>query len=622
MEATQHKCLEFGGFALDLTRGALFRAGTEIRLRPKSFEVLRFLAENADRLVTRDEIFAAVWGDTIVTDDSLTQCLIDIRRALGDESHEIVRTVPRRGYVFDLPVVVTGDTREDDAASPAWRRPDRWMAAGAIVVLTALAAWWGVTRLAGGRAAEDAPAPGNTIAVLAFSDLSEGGDQQYFADGVAEEILNLLSRAPELRVVARTSSFSFRGSDADVATIGKALDVAYLLEGSVRRAGNRVRVTAQLVDAASGAHVWSENHDRELGDLFTVQTDIARRVARSLEITLAEAGDTRGHRASIDPQAHDHLLQGQFLHNRRAPGDLALAEEHFRKAIAIDPDYAAAWAGLAGAQLIRGYEEGAEPAIDLEAAGASALRAVELDPTLAEAHLRAGNVLAMRGDFERAQEHYDRARTLDPNNALLLAISAGGALSRGDYEDAIDLGRRAAALDPLNAINRGNLAAALASGGHCDEALPETRRARELSPRRMAGDPLEAQCLGLLGRHEEALKAAERLPDGARRDQALALAYLGLGRETEAQDAMARVIASDDRQRSLLLAELHAQRDELEQAFALLPAIRRETDAAAMTPGSKGDLTVLFDSALLRPLHADPRWAPLLAEARARSIRR
>lgn len=610
--ALQQETLRFGEYTLDAARGALYRGGEEIHLRPQSFAVLRYLAENAGRLVSKDELFAAVWGNTIVTEGSLSQCLIDVRRALGDDSLELIRTVPRRGFVFEMAVGIGDAPAGGVQAARGSRAPLRWLIAAAAFAAVALAVWLGTARLAG-EAAPGKPRA-NTIAVLAFADLSEGGDHQYFADGVAEEILNLLARVPELRVVARTSSFSFRGSDADAQQIGQALDAAYLLEGSVRRADDRVRVTAQLVDAASGAHVWSENYDRRLGDLLAVQTSIAERVARSLEITLAHGVLSRGRRV-VDPSAYDQFLEAQFLHNRRSPGDLALAEERYRRALAIDAGYAAAWAGLAGTLFVRIIEGEIDPAAGLEEMRASVIRALELDPQLPEAQLRAAHYYAHAGDWERAAEHYDRAQALGPNSAIVLSAAAARAEMQGRYEEAVTLMDRAVALDPLGSIVRGNFVGSLANVGRYEDALRESRRARELNLSKFRGDPAEAQLLALLGRHEEALTAAQALPDGALRDQALALANHGLGREADAQAAFERVASSDYPQRSLLLAELHAQRGEADAAFALLPAMRAEFDASARTPGNVGRVGWFVRRPLLRPLHADPRWEKLLAEA-------
>jgi adenylate cyclase len=295
----------FGEYTLDLKRGALLRTGAEVKLRPKSFEVLRLLIERHGQLVTKEELLNAVWRHAVVTDGAVGQCLVDLRRVIGDESQQFIRTVPRRGYIFDSPVVESEDAARPDngeahpSASPRTQSPvslrRRALVRAALAIPIALvlawSIWWGVTT----RESADAPlhrnvaqAPHNSIAVLPFIDLSPEQNQQYFSDGVSEEILNLLAQAPDLQVIARTSSFSFRGRNADIAEIAAKLNVAHVLEGSVRKSGSRVRITAQLIDGANSAHLWSETYDRELQDSFAVQSDIAARVSEALKVTLAD----------------------------------------------------------------------------------------------------------------------------------------------------------------------------------------------------------------------------------------------------------------------------------------------------------------------------------------------
>ncbi len=613
---TRHKVLRFGEFELDETRGALLRDGHEIHLRPQAFGVLQYLAANAGRLVSKDEIFEAVWGKTVVTDDSLTQCLVEIRRALGDESREAIRTVPRRGYVFEFPV-------EEIAVSPAGDQPlapdsakasrfPGWLPVTIGIAFAVIAVWWIVTRDADDAAAGDPQAPrANSIAVLAFADMSEGRDHEYFADGISEEILNLLTRIPGLRVVARTSSFSFKGKDADIATIGKALDVAYVLEGSVRQSGDQVRVTTQLVDATTSMHIWSETYDRSIDDLLTVQTEIAASVARSLKITLAEGNSLSAGRA-VDPDAYGHFLHARYLHNRRAPGDLTAAEAHFRRALDMDPDYAPAWAGLAGTLLVRIFEDGLDSAAGLEAMGEAVTRALALDPSLPEAQMRAAHYQFHSGNFKKGMEHWDKAMALDPDNVLVLGGSAGVAIARGDYQYAVELQSRAAERDPLNPIVRGNLSSSLARVGRYDEAARELQRAMELSPAHARNAVAEGRLLILRGRYDEALDVVSGWPEGPDREQALALVYRALGRDDEADAEIARLQSREDWERARRLAEIHAQQNEIDEAFGWVAVAHEVEKATALTPGSAKRALDFVDSLFLRPLHGDPRWKKFL----------
>jgi TolB-like protein/DNA-binding winged helix-turn-helix (wHTH) protein len=366
-----HEGYAFGQFVLDLDRGMLLGPQGEIGLRPKSFHVLEYLVEHHGRLVTSQALLEAVWGQTVVTQDSLTQCIVEIRRVLGDDGRHLVRTIPRRGYMLDAPVtrlaatdgtapVATasapgGQVGESAPATDAPRRARLMLVLVAAVLVAGLV--WLVQREApvGGGTGVAVPVLPNSVAVLPFVDMSAEQDQEYFGDGIAEEILNLLAQVPALKVIARTSSFSFKGRPVDIAEIAARLGVAHVLEGSVRRSGDRVRITAQLIGTHDSTHLWSESYDRELGDLIDVQTEIAAAVASVLEQELLAARAPERGRPR-DPAAYDYFLRARFLFNRRDPGDLDSAREQFEAALRLDPEYAPAWAGLAGVynvQIVR-----------------------------------------------------------------------------------------------------------------------------------------------------------------------------------------------------------------------------------------------------------------------------
>ncbi|MEO7148345.1 MAG: tetratricopeptide repeat protein [Rhodanobacteraceae bacterium] len=264
-------------------------------------------------------------------------------------------------------------------------------------------------------AKQPVPAPEASVAILPFADLSEAKDQDYFCDGLAEEILNALASIRGLRVASRTSSFRFRGSDVDAREIGRALSVAAIMEGSVRKAGDRVRVTAQLIDAGNGYHLWSENFDRGLEDIFAIQEEIARSVVRALRVSLkGVAGIDMGRNAPRDMRAYELYLRGRQIQSVKSSDNWTKAPEMFRRAIALDPDYAQAHAGLADslAQLL--IWRIIEPTDVLEEALAAAKRALELAPQLAEAHVAHANTLSLAGDDRDAVAAFERAVELNP----------------------------------------------------------------------------------------------------------------------------------------------------------------------------------------------------------------
>jgi TolB-like protein len=309
------------------------------------------MAKRAGQVVTRDELLTALWPGVVVGDDALTRCFYELRRELSlaggsDEFKALIETLPKRGYRLNGEILPVSPPRP---APPVYRRATTWLATALIAALIALVAYQVL------RSSPESPKlPGATpysIAVLPFDDLSPDQDQAHFSDGVSEEIINRLSQSRALRVISRRSSFSFRGEDIGIPEIARKLNVTHVLEGSVRKSGNRVRMTARLVEAASNSQVWSKSYDLELTDLFAVQDEVADGVATALNTTLA------GHQEHVpNIEAHNLFLQGELFYNRRAPGDIERAAKYYQEALKSDPSYARAWASLAGAYSLLAYE--------------------------------------------------------------------------------------------------------------------------------------------------------------------------------------------------------------------------------------------------------------------------
>ena len=613
----------FGEYTLDLKRGALLRAGADVKLRPKSYDVLRLLIERHGQLVTKDELLSAVWGHAVVTDGSVGQCLIDVRRAIGDESQQVIRTVPRRGYIFDSPVVESDiavradDTQAPSSASqPTQARTSLGQRAllpaglAALMVIGGVVAWGITTREKNAIAPLQSGAvhaPRNSIAVLPFIDLSPEQDQEFFADGISEEILNLLAQAPDLQVIARTSSFSFKGGNADIAEIAAKLNVANVLEGSVRKSGSRLRITAQLVDATNSAHLWSETYDRELEDAFTVQSEIATRVFEALRVTMMDkaiAGPARAPHA----KAHEHFLRAQFFYNRRAPGDVERAKHYYEQTLRIDPGYARAWAGLSGVygvQLSTGT-------ISPKSGSAKRLEAVEralaLDPNLAEAHVRAAWHYFDVGDGQRAEEHAHKAYAIDPDDPLVMTHFANALAWQGRFDEALELLRRLAILDPISALSHNFVASHLMAAGRYDEARVEKLKELELNPAAKPDIDVDlGQILVLQRRFAEARELIEHWPEGDNRNQGLAIVEHALGRKAAAEAALHELTRGADPGDAVRVAEVYAQRGNIDEAFRWMETARaRFGPDARLTPEWRWAWQLRF-SPFLRPLHADPR---------------
>jgi serine/threonine-protein kinase len=461
----------FGPFRLDPMRRVLLRDGDPVRLGSRLFDTLLYLVENPGRVIEKDELLTAVWGARIVEEANLSQAIFALRRALQtDESPDgLIVTAPGRGYRFVAPVSVDGGAPpapSSSVAQPADRSgaPPRWRApvaaaAAACLLIAAVGgafAWRFWPGEPGQPAAAPFAPPPHSVAVLAFANMSGDPGQEYFSDGLAEEVINALSAVNQLHVAARVSAFSFKGSHATVADIARKLNVGAVLEGSVRRGGGRVRIAAAMIDARTGFQIWSRSVDRDEHDMLDLEREIATEVSTALQVTLAPAdiarvtlGDT------ANPQAFDRFLRGMQLARAMQAGTLQKAVDMFDQAIALDPAYAHAYSARA-VQLLNlamTAPPGAsakDQAARNDAALASADKAIVLAPELAAAHAARAVILLngyLRNDDAMAEA--GRARALAPGDAAIVANYAQVAIAAGHAADAVDAARQATALDPL-----------------------------------------------------------------------------------------------------------------------------------------------------------------------------
>jgi adenylate cyclase len=385
----------FENHALDLARGRLMTAGGEIELPPKPYDLLRYMVENAGRLISKEEIVGAVWDKAVVTDQSLARCVSDVRAAIGDHAHSIIKTVPRRGYLFAVDVV----------------RQDNIDAQGEFAS-TALAQ--NVDRAATGRA---------SIAVLPFTNMGGDPTQEYFSDGLTEDIITELSRFSELLVIARNSTFRYKGKASDIREIGRDLDARYVLEGSVRQDGDRVRITAQLIDTVTGGHRWAERYDRTLEGVLTLQAELAHTIVAILAAHLNKAETEL---ALTKPaalwRAHDHYMRATHIlasyHRSSSKDELHDARRAFRNALAVDPDFSRAHSGLStsyASSWVHRWDDDCPWQEALDRACACGYRAVQLDPNLPQAHVALGWALIHKRQHDAAMAEFNRARVLNPN---------------------------------------------------------------------------------------------------------------------------------------------------------------------------------------------------------------
>ena len=458
------------------------------------------------------------------------------------------------------------------------------------------------TDAASGASSAEAPvqAAAKSIAVLPFADMSSGKDQEYFADGLSEELLNLLAKIPDLRVAARTSAFKFKGEKIDVQEVAQKLNVAHILEGSVRKSGNKVRITAQLIKAADGYHLWSETYDRTLDDIFVVQDDIAGEVVEALKVTLL--GTTSVTRSGpVDPEAYNLALQGRFFFDRRSRKDVERAVEYFRRSLERDPDYAPAWAGLSEAYA-RQADNGFVPAADgYRRAREAAEKALALDPQLADAHLAMGWIhISYDWDWAAADASFREALDLEPGNAQALRYASSQALTLGRWNEAIDLANKAIERDPLRPSNVG---LALLAVNRDAEAEAAFRKALELDPDGTFRHRLLGLALLLQGKTAAALQEMEQETEENWRLSSLPLAFHALGRRSESDAALAALKSKHAGEMAYQIAEVHAFRGEADLAFKWLERAYDQRD------GGLGDIK---GDRLVRGLAGDPRYRALL----------
>ncbi|TPJ36053.1 winged helix-turn-helix domain-containing protein [Mesorhizobium sp. B2-6-5] len=439
--------ITFRGFVF-LTKSKQLRTveGKAVNLRSQSAEVLSVLAARPGEIVSKDAMMQAVWVDTFVTDDSLTQCIADIRRAVGDEAHVIVETVPKRGYRLNADPSDAADPNAAVGTEGASRRA--FILAAIVLVAAAIGAYYGAEVW---RAAPIPSSDKPRIAILPFDDFSTGADKGYLSDAVAEGIITDLARSKTYDVIARNSTFRYRDKPTDTRQIGDELGVDYLLEGSQQKVGDRLKVTAQLLNAHDGSHVWANTYNREIGDLFVVQEEIIRtlaeRVGRRIERPLPQSGATRV------SALHYHLMGLAGIREDISATRNELFRQLNLKAIEADPNAQFGYIGLAWSyrfDAVFGWhaqEHSRDEA--LKRAAEYADKAILLAPDDAEAHNIRASIHTEAGEVEQALARYDQAIALNPSNSDILVRSTDLLLYVGRTDEAIDRIKQAMGIDPF-----------------------------------------------------------------------------------------------------------------------------------------------------------------------------
>lgn len=560
---------EFGRFRLDAKGGMLFRGSAPVSLPPKAVDTLVLLVENGGAVVDKAEILRRVWKDAFVEEGSLTRTISILRKALGEGEQEYIATISKRGYRF------VADVRQTSQPPPS------------------------------------ASPQGLVIVVLPFENLGEKAAEDYFNDGLTEEMITQLSRLnpDRLRVIARTSAMRYKRTKKSVRDIGKELNVSHVLEGSVRREAGRVRIAAQLIQVSDETHLWAETYDRNLGDILRLQSEVAQAVAREIRVKLTPQVERRlAALGEVAPAAYEALLKGRHFWNKRTEEGMRKSIRFYEDAIRQNPEYAMAYAGIADSYVMLACR-GMVPAKEtLRKAKTAARKSLDLDSELAEAHGSLAHVRLHDWDWEGLETDFQRAIELNPAEGIVYYWYGEFLMSQGRADDAIAVTRKAYDMDPLSPVIGASLGMILYLARRFEEAAMVLDGVQEISPEHFLPHMRMGLVLMQRGKHEGAIEELEKAVHLADRSTetlaALAMAYAVAGQSAKAQD-IANELEAHQKEHYVLpynFAKIYSALGDVDQAFAWLEA--------AYDDGSP-DLIELNSEPIFDQLRTDDRFSNL-----------
>jgi TolB-like protein/Flp pilus assembly protein TadD len=565
------KGFAMGPWQVEPWRNAIVKGGEDRHLENRLMQTLLFLAQNQGQVISRERFFDSVWQGRVVNEEALSRAISLLRTALGDDANspQFIQTIPGVGYRL-IASIETGQSHE-------------------------------------GAALSSVDPQENSIAVLPFVNFSDDPENEYFSDGVTEEILNALAQVRRFKVVGRTSSFAFKEKNVDLREIGRTLDVTHVLEGSVRKANARVRITAQLIKSDDGYHLWSKAFDRDLDDIFAVQDEIAASVVKALKVKLlGEFQESQSKGGTNNTQAFQAYLKGVHYRNRGALKETVHnAVDAFQRATELDSSYARAYAGLAYAWIERVYNGYVCQGEGLRLAQDAARKAIDLAPGLAEGYLALG--VSMQLDFpikKDARLAINKARELNPGSTPVLIEYSRINCHSNNHETSIAAARRALELDPVSVFANHVLGHVLYFARRYEEAIPAFRQALALDPQYTKPHYFIGMSYHWMGDSEKALQEVEQEPLEWMKWTAATTILHRLGRTAEAEANFASLIEIGISENNFIQqADIHAQLGDIEQAFNCLDV--------AFTLRDPGLAQLLIDP-FLDPVRDDPRFSELL----------
>jgi TolB-like protein/DNA-binding winged helix-turn-helix (wHTH) protein len=666
------KIYSLGEFTLDPDKKLLIREDRPVHLANRPFQVLLHLVENRERMVSRAELLDLFWDGKDVYENTLTKCVGTIRKALGDTLDEprFIETQWAKGYRFigtlgenysqarqtstfefepnygfqvvveeeyleilpDMEAVTEGSLIVETTAStiPAdtrtalsgnrtlptsLLRPKIAFALGIVLVTLAALLWLCLRQTPGAGDSDNRAVPGtalpiSSIAVLPLKNLSDDPANEYFSDGLTETFITELAKIERLKVISRNSVFTFKGKDIDPREVGRRLDVAAVLEGSVRKSGDTVRVDVRLVNTRDGSIIWSGNtYDRDLQDILAVQDEIACSVAAGLRVRLCtETAGFKHYTSNVE--AYQAYLKGRYHWNKRSAEGIEQSIEYFQQAISLDANYALAYAGLADSYIQGIWHVPFDPKVMLPKAKAAASRAVQLDDALAESHTALGNIYQMEWQWARAGEEFARALELNPGLARAHHVQAFHLDIMGNHPQAVRAIKQAQALDPLSLMINSDLSYILWHAGYHEEAIAQALKVIEMDPGFVPGHTTLTALYEFQGKEKEAAEEYFKYLTLSGKSEAVIRsfrrAYAKKGvkgiYETELAELLGKR-AKGGYGSPIRLSQLYLLMGQTEAAFRWLDFAVADHNAES---------AIIRQSPYYKPLQADPRYTDLL----------
>jgi TolB-like protein/DNA-binding winged helix-turn-helix (wHTH) protein len=605
---------EFGLFRLNPAERLLLREQVPVRLPPKAFDALVLLVENPGHLLEKEELLRKVWPGTFVEESNLAQHISILRKALqdGEGGFRYIETVPRRGYRFIAEVRELGGIATDSGVVRPRRRFRRlaFAIAGMVVLLAALILTLPVWK----RLHSPGPETILSLAVLPLRNLSGDPAQDYFAEGMTEALITDLAKISSLKVISRTSIMQYKDSHKRLPQIARELGVDGVVEGSVLRSGNRVRITAQLVRGATDQHIWAASYERDLRDLVTLEDGVSRSIAGQIRKQIApRAPQQLASSAAVSPQAREDYLKGRYYWNRRSEAGYLKAIEYFQAAAGEDPQYAQAYAGLADSYALLGSMPTPKVprATAMPKAKEAALTALNLDDSLADAHTSLAFVeMHYEWKFREAEQEFKRAIDLDPNYSTAHQWYAFDLAAMGRLDEAVAEVRRARQTDPFSAIVNTDAAEILYFARKYDEALRQARATVEIDPNFAHAHRVMERIYDEKRMFPEAIAEGKRAVELSGDDTwmlvELAHTYLLAGKKAEMQDCL-RSAANISPGGTLpdvgTIAEIYVALGDADRALKVLDGLYRRRE---------GGLILLNADPCFDSLKSDPRFQQLL----------